>query len=164
MRALVLCLCLAVSMARASSDDPEPKKDLPQAVKIHARSERYGGPGEVAPSTHPSDTGTLVIRHVKQLAYYKADPPEKRITQVAAALKVPAIDLDKQMLILIRAGDRPAGSTLTIESTEIKDSRLVVHWRIVGPKVRRLNEKSHAGGMFLVDRFDGEVVFDPPIA
>src|SRR5262249_8291353 len=133
-------------------------------VKIHAKSEHYSGPGEVAPATHPSDTGTLVIRHLKQLTHYKSAPPEQRIIQVATALKVPGIDLEQQMLLLIRTGKRAVGSTVTIDSTEIKDSRLVVHWRLVGPKVRKLNEKTLCAGMFLVDRFDGEVAFDPPLA
>lgn len=164
MRSLILFVCLAKLSTGASSADPPAKKEPSQAVKIHAKNEHYNGPGEVAPATNPSDTGTLVIRHVKQLAYYKAAPPEQRITQVAAALKVAGIDLDKQMLILIRAGDRATGSTLTIESTQIKDSRLVVHWRIVVPKIHRLNQKTHTAGMFLVDRFDGEVTFNPPIA
>src|SRR5262249_4457214 len=142
MRSLTLFLCLTIPTAGRSAAEPEPKKELPQAVKIHAKSEHYSGPGEVAPATHPSDTGTLVIRHLKQLTHYKSAPPEQRIIQVATALKVPGIDLEKQMLLLIRTGKRAVGSTVTIDSTEIKDSRLVVHWRLVAPKIRKLNEKS----------------------
>src|SRR5262245_51237509 len=55
-----------------------------------------------------------------------------KITQkVAALLKVKAIDLEKQMVIVIYAGEKPTGGySVELKSLERKDKKLIVHWKL----------------------------------
>jgi hypothetical protein len=87
------------------------------------------------------------------------------ITKKAAALlKVDAIDLKKQMVIVLYAGEkRTGGYSVELKSLEVKDKKLIVHWNLKSPGPDDIVTQAitHPELVLLVDRFDGEVVFDP---
>jgi len=87
------------------------------------------------------------------------------ITKIVAGLmKVDSIDLKKQMIIAIYAGEKPTGGySIELKSLEVKDKKLVVHWNLKSPGPDDIVTQAitHPALVLLVDRFDGEVVFDP---
>lgn len=89
-----------------------------------------------------------------------------KITEVlASVLKVHAIDLKKQMVIVIYAGEKPTGGySVELQSLEVKDKKLIVRSKLnaPGPDDIVTQAFTYPELLLLVDRFDGEVVFDPP--
>jgi hypothetical protein len=84
---------------------------------------------------------------------------------LAKKLKVESIDWKKHMVVVVSGGRQPTGGySVEVKDLEIKDGKLIVHWKLNAP----------APGSFvtqvittptltiLVDRFEGDVVFDPP--
>lgn len=133
--------------------------DKAKEIKIHAKA--------------PSGVGgvyrqMLVIRSVEELS--KVIPANgkdgKQLTQMAAAqLKVKTIDWDKQMMIVTYAGEKPTGGySVDLKSLEVKDKMLIVNWKLNSPGPDDLVTQAitHPELVILVDRFDGQVVFDPP--
>jgi hypothetical protein len=82
---------------------------------------------------------------------------------VARELKVAKIDWNKQMLIVISGGKQPtSGYSVELKSLRMKDGKLAISWK--------LNKRAPGTGeaftsypclAILVDRFEGELVFDP---
>jgi len=110
---------------------------------------------------------TLVMRTEGELN--RATPvggKNYKITDIVAGmLKVDAIDLKKQMVIVIFAGEKPTGGySVELKSLEVKE-KLVVHWNLKtpGPDDIVTQAITYPELILLVDRFDGEVVFDPPL-
>ena len=87
------------------------------------------------------------------------------IVQITAdMLKVKSIDLKKRMVIVIYAGEKPtAGYSIELKSLEVKDKKLIVHWKLKTPGADDVVTQAitHPELVLLVDRFDGEVLFDP---
>jgi hypothetical protein len=87
------------------------------------------------------------------------------ITKITAALlKVDSIDLTKQMVVVIYAGEKPTGGySIEVKSLEMKDRKLFVHWKLKAPGPDDIVTQAitYPELVLLVDRFDGEVVFDP---
>jgi hypothetical protein len=87
------------------------------------------------------------------------------ITKITAGLlKVDSIDLKKQMVVVIFAGEKPTGGySIEVKSLELKDKKLVVHWKLKAPGPDDIVTQAitYPELVLLVDRFDGEVVFDP---
>ncbi|HZZ82353.1 MAG TPA: protease complex subunit PrcB family protein [Gemmataceae bacterium] len=111
---------------------------------------------------------TQVLRTVDELN--KAIPvggKTYKITKVLAGLlKVNSVDLEKQMVIVVYAGEkRTGGYSVEVKSLEVKDKKLIVHWKLnsPGPDDIVTQAITHPQLVLLVDRFDGEVVFDPPV-
>jgi hypothetical protein len=81
------------------------------------------------------------------------------------AQEINALDLEKQMVIVVYAGEkRTGGYSVEVKSLEVKDKKLIVHWKLnsPGPDDIVTQAITHPQLVLLVDRFDGEVVFDPP--
>ena len=79
-------------------------------------------------------------------------------------LKVKSIDLKRQMVVVIYADEKPTGGySIELKSLEVKDKKLIVHWRPISPGPDDIVTQAitHPELVLLVDRFDGEVVFDP---
>ena len=127
-----LTLLVAFSVAGDKKDD---------GPKIYAKASSSFGKG-----------GSNVIRI--------AD--EKTTADLAKALKVEAIDWKKQMVIVVSGGERPTGGyTVETKPLEVKDGKLIVHWKINVPKGIVPQIVTHPALTILVDRFAGDVVFDP---
>jgi PrcB C-terminal len=119
------------------------KKDAGKgdAPKIHAKAPSHFGKG-----------GSSVIR--------TAD--DKATAELAKRLKVDGIDWKKQMVIVISGGQqRTGGYSVEAKSLEVKDKKLVVHWKLNVPDGIVTQVISHPALTILVDRFEGDVVFDP---
>src|SRR5262249_4458531 len=89
----------------------------------------------------------------------------KQITaHVASRLKVESINWNKQMLIAISGGlQKTTGYAVELRALNRKSGKLVVRWRLNAPTPGSAVEevKTYPDLVILVDRFDGEVVFDP---
>ncbi len=89
------------------------------------------------------------------------------ITKITAGiLKVDSIDLKKQMVIVIYGGEKPTGGySVEMKSLEVTDKKLIVHWHLKapGPDDFVTQAITYPELVLLVDRFDGEVVFDSPL-
>jgi PrcB C-terminal len=87
---------------------------------------------------------------------------EKATAELAKRLKVDAIDWKKQMVIVISGGEqRTGGFSVEAKSLEVKDGKLIVHWKLNRPEGFTTQVISHPALTILVDRFEGDVVFDP---
>jgi hypothetical protein len=79
---------------------------------------------------------------------------------VAKLLKVPTIDWDKQMLVLVTAGSKPTGGwKVTIDSIKSDGKTLMVEWRAAPPSGFATQAFTHPGQVVLVDRADGKATF-----
>jgi hypothetical protein len=84
---------------------------------------------------------------------------------LAQALKVPSIDWDKQMVVVVTAGAKPTGGySVEITSLSVKDKTLTVHWKLKSPGPGSIVTQAftHPAQAVLTERFEGEVKFDPP--
>lgn len=87
---------------------------------------------------------------------------EKATAELAKNLKVDAIDWKKQMVIVISGGSqRTGGYSVEAKSLEVKDGKLTVHWKLNVPTGIVTQAFTHPTQTILVDRFEGDVVFDP---
>ncbi|MBI2809109.1 MAG: protease complex subunit PrcB family protein [Planctomycetes bacterium] len=124
----------------------------PDAPKIHART-----PARIA-------QGAVVIRTAAQLAKLRGADADKASADVARLLKVQSIDWKKQMLIVIAGGvQRTGGYSVEAKSLEVKAGKLIVHWKLKTPAPGAFVTQAltNPALTILVDRFEGDVVFDP---
>ena len=91
---------------------------------------------------------------------------QKQVTAATAKLlKVDGIDWKKQMLVVVTGGVQPTGGyAVEVTKAEVKDKVLTVHWKLNAPKPGALVTQAltHPGQVALLERFEGEVKFDPP--
>jgi hypothetical protein len=148
---LTMTLLLAALVA---GENGQGDTEQAQQLKVHAKA----------------STGvyrqTLVMRTAAELN--KATPvggKNVKITDVVASLlKVDSIDLKKQMVIAIYAGEQPTGGySVELKSLDMKDKKLIVSWKLnrPGPDDIVTQAITYPEVLLLVDRFEGEVVFDP---
>jgi hypothetical protein len=116
-----------------------------------------------------------VIRSAEELARALGVPAkdarDKRIrdaatTDAAKLLKVKDIDWSKQMLVVVAVGTRPTGGyRVEITSLRGKDKTLTVRWKLHSPAAGAITTQviTHPSQMVLVERWPGDVRFDPPI-
>lgn len=119
-------------------------------------------PKVVAQSTVPLSGGSAVIRNDRDLGLNNLSnaPTAKVKTRLASNLKVAGIDWDKHTVVCINGGKlKKAGMSIELKALEVKDGKLVVHWKYneTGGKPDQL----YAELVLLLERFDGEIVFDP---
>ena len=130
------------------------KKETPKAAepKIYARTSI----GIIQKS--------VVVKSSQQLSFYSPSnaPAGGDEAALARVLKVESIDWKKQMVIFISGGtQRTGGYSVETKSLEIKDGKLIVHWKLNTPKGIVTQALTHPTQALLVDRFEGDVVFDP---
>lgn len=102
----------------------------------------------------PGAAGPAVIRTAN----------EKVTADLAAAFKVPSIDWTKHMVIVVSGGPQPTGGFgIIAKSVEIKGKKLVVNWELLRPDPGSnvTQAFTHPTVTILVDRFDGDVEFNP---
>jgi hypothetical protein len=117
---------------------------------------------------------TYVIRTPEEAAVAMGVPADKAKDEVAQKeateklaqrFKVEKIDWQKQMVVIAGIGTRNTGGySVEFTGLEIKDKTLTVKWKENGPKPGQpvLQVITMPGGAALVERFEGEVKFDPP--
>jgi hypothetical protein len=77
-----------------------------------------------------------------------------------------AIDWKKQMVILVSAPRKPTPYAIEVTKVTVKDKTATVHWKekeLAKGTVTKPDDTLPAR-LVLVERFDGDVTFDPPIA
>jgi hypothetical protein len=121
--------------------------------KDDKKAEAGGAPKVIAKSSAPFGKGpSSVMRTAEDTA----------TDRLAKTLKVDSIDWKKQMVIVISGGQRPTGGySVELTSLEVKDKKLIVHWKLNVPTGITPQVVTHPTLTVLVDRFDGDVVFDP---
>lgn len=124
----------------------------PDGPKIHAKT-----PARVT-------TTSTVIKSAEQLAKLQNTEADKASANLAKQLKVEAIDWKKQMVIVVSGGtQRTGGYSVEVKSLEVKDGKLIVHWKLNTPAPDSIviQVLTNPTLTILVDRFDGDVVFEP---
>jgi hypothetical protein len=116
-----------------------------------------------------------VIRNGEELALaHGIDPEHARemrmqtaaAKDVAALLKVKGIDWSKQMLIVVAAGTKPTGGySVEVLTLPVRERTLTVNWRLNSPSPDSAvtSALTYPAQMVLVERFTGQVKFDPPL-
>jgi dipeptidyl aminopeptidase/acylaminoacyl peptidase len=85
--------------------------------------------------------------------------------KLARLFKRDTIDWDKQMLLIAEVGQRKTGGyRVEFTGLDVKDKVLTVKWQLKAPGPDSIVTQviSHPGALALVERFDGEIRFDPP--
>jgi hypothetical protein len=142
------------------------EKDQPKELKIAATTVwRQAGGGATSQTT--------VIRTAEEAAIATGVAPEKAKDEVlqkeateklAKQFKVEGIDWTKQMVVVATAGRKNTGGySVEFTGLEVKDKTLTVKWKVNGPKPGQpvTLAITHPAAAALIDRFEGEVKFDP---
>jgi hypothetical protein len=128
-----------------------------------------------APWTHAHLNGkkAVVIRKVDDLAklqpYVKLDvlpraKKEAASNELAANLKMKAIDWDKQMVVIILAGaQRSGGYRIEVTGLKVEKGTLTVSWKLLAPAGFATAAITYPSLAVLVPKHTGKVVFDPPL-
>jgi PrcB C-terminal len=111
--------------------------------------------------------GSTVIRSAKDLAAAEGGKgdPDAAVARIAKLLKVDAIDFDKQMIVVISGGvQRSGGYSVQVNKIVAADKTATVHWKLNTPKPGQPVTLALTNPTLtvLVERFDGDVRFDPP--
>jgi hypothetical protein len=111
------------------------------------------------------DAGELVNATPHGLRRGGLDHTEEEATkELVAALKVKSIDRKKQMVVVVCAGPKTStGYRVEIVSVHREKDALKVSWKLIVPRGRVDDVQTYPSESVLLPRFDGQVVFDPPI-
>jgi hypothetical protein len=124
----------------------------PDAPKIHAKT--------------PTRIGATssVIQSAEQLGKLQNTEADKASAALAKQFKVDSIDWKKQMVIVVAGGTKPTGGySVEVKSLEVKDGKLIVNWKLNSPAPGSIVTQAFTNPALtiLVDRFEGDVVFEP---
>jgi hypothetical protein len=147
-----MLLTLATLSLLAAFPGAGDKKDDSKELKILAKT----------PTRIGKDA--IVIKSAEELGKLRDAEPDKASADLAKLLKVHAIDWKKQMAICIQGGtQRTGGYSVEVKSLEVKEGKLIVHWKLnrPGPDSIVIQALTNPALTILVDRFDGDVVFEP---
>ena len=160
-----LVLALAAGVAEPPAKEPKENKADDKGPKVLA--------------TAPWSSKQLVprtgfIRSADGAALALGVAPDKAMDETAKkeataffakVFKKDTIDWNKQMVLLVEAGQKNTGGySVEITGREIKDKVLTVKWKLNAPKPGSpvTQAITHPAIVVLVERFDGEIKFDPP--
>ena len=132
--------------------------DVEKPVKIEA-----SGPwlfAKVDTGAKGSDAKQLVLRSADDFAREAGNSP-KVAEQLNKALKVKAIDWDKQMLLVVTAGTKRSGG-FRVEITDVKSKGDTLHvsYKVTPPKGAATRAVTHPGAVVVVPKHKGKVVFE----
>ncbi|HEY1191644.1 MAG TPA: hypothetical protein VGE74_28685 [Gemmata sp.] len=106
--------------------------------------------------------GRAVIRNDRDLGLHNTSsgPTDRVKAQLEKNLKVKEIDWDKHMVLCISGGkQKKGGLSIELKALSVKDGKLVVSWKY--NETGGAPERFYPELVLLIERFDGEVVFDP---
>jgi hypothetical protein len=142
-------------------------KDEPKGPKILATT--FWRPAGTNAMPH-----TAVIRTAEEAAVAMgvsadkaklADAQKEATEQLAKRFKVEGIDWSKQMVVVATGGRKNTGGySVEFTGLEVEAKALTVKWKLNAPKPGSpvTQAITHPAAAALVERFDGEVKFDPP--
>ncbi len=131
---------------------------------VFAAAEQDDAPKILAKAAYKLGQTSKVVRSAEELGKLANSDADKATAQLVKALKVESIDWEKQMLIVISGGSRPTGGySVTAQKLEVKDGKLMVHWKLKSPPKGAFVTQAitHPMQVILADRFAGDVAFDP---
>jgi hypothetical protein len=136
-------------------------KTKEQVLKIQARGFWR------APARPGSAAQQFVLRNAVQVAKAMGLAPDGRsrvqaTRTLAEVFKVPAIDWEKQMVIVVTAGAKPTGGySVEIVGVEAKDKTLTVRWKLNVPSPDSIVAQAftHPAQAVLVETAEGEPKF-----
>jgi hypothetical protein len=150
----------------------------PRELKLLDNEEPKGPKIVATTNWRPAGTNaasqTVVIRTAEEAAVAlgiaadkaKQDDAQKEATErLAKQFKVEKIDWTKQMVVVATGGRKNTGGySVEFTGLEVKDKTLTVKWKVNGPKTGQpvTQAITHPAAAALVERFEGEVKFDPP--
>jgi hypothetical protein len=108
----------------------------------------------------------VVIKSAEQLGKLQNVEADKATAHLAQLMKVESIDWSKQMVIVISGGtQRTGGYSVEVKSLEVKDGKLIVNWKLNSPAPGSFVTQALTTPMVavLVDRFEGEIVYEPKL-
>ncbi|MBI1831207.1 MAG: protease complex subunit PrcB family protein [Planctomycetes bacterium] len=135
-------LTLSLLVAVTAQDTP----------KIHAKTPMRIG------------TTSSVVRSAEDLGKLQNTDADKASANLAKMFKVEAIDWKKQMVIVVYGGtQRTGGYSVEVKSLEVKDAKLIVNWKLKTPAPGSIVTQALTNPTLtiLVDRFEGDVIFEP---
>ena len=107
-----------------------------------------------------------MIRSTGELADATEMKGDKATQLAIERFQVKEIDFKKHAIISVSAGTKPTGGySVEVTGVEVKDKKLVVKWKLnsPGPKDLVTQGFTFPGASILIDKFEGEVVFDPEV-
>ncbi len=119
-------------------------------------------PKILAQTTIAISGGSAVIRNDRDLGRHNLSsaPTTQVKARLAKTLEVEGIDWDKHLVVCISGGkQKKGGMSVELKSPEVKGGKLVVNWNY--NETEGDAEQFYPELVLLLDRFDGDVVFDP---
>ena len=157
MTSLVL---LSASLLPVQAGDAKEVKILAQAPWTFAR---------VDPNGIGKGATTYVIRSEADLIKASGLPGDGRTrTQLATflknALKIEKMNYDKHVLVVVTGGVQASGGFSVTATKAVADGKnLTIHWKLNAPKDVATNAITHPAGIFLLERVNGDVRFEPAV-
>lgn len=146
---------LMLAMLVAAEAPVEAEKPEAQELKILARAFWR------APARPGAAQQQLVIRSADEMAKLGGEDVLK--TQ----FKVDKIDWETQMVVIATGGPKPTGGySVEITGLTVAGKTLTVKWKLTSPEPGTIVSQAftHPGQAVLVERFEGDVKFDPAAA
>jgi protease stability complex PrcB-like protein len=113
-----------------------------------------------------SATGAVLLSGAPMKKWHDSATMAEATKEWAKRFNLQTIDWSKQMILLVEAGLRKTGGyTVEMTALEVKDRQLIVKWKVNEPKPGSavIQETTNPAAAVLVELFDGEVIFDPPV-
>jgi len=159
--------------ARIEVVPAENREDKNEDKPAGAKEVKIFGQGFWRAGVQGGQQQQLVVRSAEELVAASGQPDkakdeatQKMVAEmVCKALKVETIDWKTQMLVVASGGvQRSGGYSVEILSADAKDKVLTVRWKLNTPKPGQpvTLALTHPAAAALVEKFDGEVKFDPP--
>ncbi|MSR30840.1 MAG: protease complex subunit PrcB family protein [Gemmataceae bacterium] len=104
----------------------------------------------------------LALQSVEELGKALGKKPQEALDFLQNKVKTGAIDLEKQTLLLLQAGERRSGGyKVALDGIEKKDNALVVKWHVQGPPPGAIVTKviTYPALIVLVEKFEGKIEF-----
>lgn len=166
---------LLSAMLSASAPAAEPPAKLELFAQENGKKDDKPAAKELKPiatggwpfaSANPDDkTGPkqYVVRSAEDLAKAANQKDADKVKeQLLKVLKVKDVDWKTQMLIVVTGGVQSSGGySLDVTGLEVKDKVLTVKWKLNPPKGAATAAFTHPATVVLIERFEGEVKFDP---
>jgi len=117
---------------------------------------------QIAISKNNKNKQGIVLSSPQDLATFFNMPEPDAKSFVEGLLKVPQINFDSQMLLVIQGGEcRTGGFKVIFKSCEIKANQLQVHWQLQGPPPDAFVTQAltYPALIVLTEKYKGEVKF-----
>jgi hypothetical protein len=147
-----------------------PAAQVPQKKEINAAPAQAAGDREVkviakSPARLVPANGHVIIRSAAELVKAQGGKGDEQAATAALAKQLKTdIDWTKHMVLVLDGGtQRTGGYSVVVKNLTVKDNVLTVNWMLKGPGPNDIVTQviTRPSAVLLVERFGGEVHFDP---